>query len=571
MKLFKYLTLSMLLAGTLSLHAAIERTHAPREPIEQYHKAEWNVQLTADWEDPYRTPDVSLDMEIRAPSGRELVLPCFYVSGESGALSRWQARFAPMEPGGYRYRFVLHDDAAADSSTAWQSFSAAVSDEPGFLRLNNRWSFRYDNGKPFRGVGENLGWEARAHDDSKFFKGLHEDPRFNYDDMLAALHANEGTFFRTWMIYWNLPVDWKIVHNTYRYEDTEARFNPSGIERLDHLVELADRFDVHFMLTLESHVGLLGDGWERSTYNARNGGWAETPAEFFTDAETRSHYKDKLRYMIARWGYSPSIAVWELFNEVDNAMYPGHQEQTIPDAAVRDWHREMSAYLKAHDPYGHLVSTSVSHREVKGLYDVETLDFCQKHMYRATAAIPEALRQDADHFDKPCVIGEFSREWDWSKNFDDMYGEMQGDFRRGLWYGLFSPTPVLPLSWWWEYFDAHGDTAYFAHVQEINRHMLQAGLGSFVELDLQVAQPLQVLGVRCGELRYVYVFNQGDESLPLTVEGLRNGACTVDLYDCAEGTYRALGPQQVGSGRLQLSSEALAPGADVVLILHPAR
>jgi hypothetical protein len=42
---------------------------------------------------------------------------------------------------------------------------------------------------------------------------------------------------------------------------------------------------------------------------------------------------------------------------------------------------------------------------------------------------------------------------------------MDSDFKRGLWYGLFSLTPILPMSWWWEYFDNRKTDEYFKKIR----------------------------------------------------------------------------------------------------------
>ena len=77
------------------------------------------------------------------------------------------------------------------------------------------------------------------------------------------------------------------------------------------------------------------------------------------------------------------------------------------------------------------------------------------------------------------MIGEAGYEWDWSKNFNDFAEDMDGDFKRALWLGMFSPTPVLPMSWWWEFFENRGMMSYFKPVSEMNRMMLEAGKGKF--------------------------------------------------------------------------------------------
>ena len=67
--------------------------------VKQYDAIFFEVALTGEWENPYLQEEAALDMVLTAPSGKELVLPCFYKEGESGAESIWEARFTPQEKG----------------------------------------------------------------------------------------------------------------------------------------------------------------------------------------------------------------------------------------------------------------------------------------------------------------------------------------------------------------------------------------------------------------------------------------------------------------------------------------
>ncbi len=96
--------------------------------------------------------------------------------------------------------------------------------------------------------------------------------------------------------------------------------------------------------------------------------------------------------MIARYGYSRSIAVWEFFNEVDHVRYDTSFGESLNDSLLADWHNDMAGYLKTHDPYHHIISTSVSHRDNDAMNRLETLDFNQRHIYGNAFTIPGTIR-----------------------------------------------------------------------------------------------------------------------------------------------------------------------------------
>ena len=468
-----------------------QATLLTRKP-ELYAKTEFDIRLTAGWENPYLQEDVALDMFLIAPSGKKLTLPCYYESGESGQESIWKARFTPQETGNYQYSFKLTKRGQDVSSSPLSKFNVAKSKRDGFLHVKDFWTMQFDSGKPFRGVGENICWESRANDDSRFFKELHEQPKYNYDYLLSSLAASGGNYYRTWMCSWNLPIDRKRNFNNNRYTASEEYYNPSAVQRFEHMVHLCDSLQLYVMLTLGQGENLSG-------------------AAFFADESAKAKYKNRLRYIVARWGYSTNIGAWEFFNEVDNVQFR-NANNPIDGALITRWHDEMSRYLKQIDPYGHIVTTSISHRDVEGLNAVAELDINQKHIYRNTLSIIQQINQYTNQYKKPYVIGEFSFEWDWSKNFNDFADDMDIDFKRGLWYGMFTPTPILPMSWWWEFFDNRGMTAYFKGVREINDKMLAAGKGAFEKIPVEAGK-LEAYGVQCGKTIFVYLFNPTQATL----------------------------------------------------------
>jgi hypothetical protein len=520
-----------------------------------YKKAEWDIHLVADWENPYLQEDVALDMLITSPSGKKLVLPCYFGTGKSGEESTWKARFAPQEIGRYKYMFSFSKAGKVTSESKLAYFAVGTSTADGFLHSKNNWEFEFDNGKPFRGIGENIGWESRANDDSKFFKKLHENSKYNYEYMLRSLAAHGGNFFRTWISAFNLPIDWKKGFNSTRYTSSTEYFNLSAIKKMDRLMDLTDSLHVFIMLT-------LGQG----ASSIRDGGFSPTSADFFVNPKSKERYKNRLRYFIARWGYSTSIGAWELFNEVDNVQF-GNKNKPISADSIVQWHDEMSTYIKQTDPYKHLVTTSISHRDLKGLNSLNGIDFNQKHIYKNNTSIPGTITKYEDDFKKPYVIGEYGFEWDWSKNFDEFAPEMDSDFKRGLWYGLFSPTPILPMSWWWEYFDNRGTDAYLARIRTISDEMLVAGKGAFEAVLVNCTQSdVKVYGVKCGNKVFVYAYNPTADAKNISLDFNLNTKLKQQLtiYDCETGKYAKASAINPSSGKIKIANQNLAGKTDAV-------
>ncbi|MDP4274101.1 MAG: DUF5060 domain-containing protein [Bacteroidota bacterium] len=521
----------------------------------QYKKAEWDIRLVANWANPYLQEEITLDMLITSPTGKKQTLPCYFETGISGKESVWKARFAPQETGHYKYYFRLNKYGKTVSVTKFQSFYSKPTDKNGFIHLKNNWAFQFDNGKPFRAIGENIAWESRDFDDSKYFKKLHENPKYNYNYMLSSLASNGGNFYRTWICRWNLPLDWKNGFNNKRYRVSDGYFNPSAVARMDSMINLADSLGLYIMLT-------FGPG----AYSIKDGGFSPSAEDFFVNPKSKTRYKNRLRYIVARWGYSTSVAAWELFNEIDNVQYSENGKVISADSIVK-WHDEMSTYLKQQDPYGHLVTTSISHRDLKGLNSLSCIDFNQKHIYKNTSSIPSQIVKYEKDFGKPYVIGEFGYEWDWSKNFDEFAEEMDYDFKRGLWYGLFSPTPILPMTWWWEFFDHRNMTPYLRSVREISDQMLDAGHGDFQIVPVE-ANDVESYGLKCGDKLFVYLLNNNSviSKSNLSIEGI-NKLYKISGYIPSKREYKDLGTSSLTG--LTLKDIILNPKSEIVLIFTP--
>jgi hypothetical protein len=527
-----------------------------------YERMDLEIRLVVPFVNPYDATEIALDLILVTPSSKELRLPCFYVSGDQDQ-SVWNARFLPQETGDYSYRFQLSKNKEIVESTATGHFSVLASAKKGILHSDNNWIFRYDSGKPFRGIGENVGWEARDW----------ENQNYRYDYFLPNLARNGVNFFRTWSCIWNLPVEWKIAKNTRFFSSTSEYFNPGGIRRMDELIEMVDSLDMHIMLVLVPHGALITSGeWPNNPYNVKNGGPASTPTEFFTLPESKQKFKNTLRYFVARWGYSPGIGAWEFCNEIDNAAYNGGASLAIPEAAITQWHTEMSEYLSGLDIYNHPITTSISHREIKGLYDVPNIDFNQQHIYRNTGSIPSKIKHYQAVHAKPYVIGEFGYEWDWTKDFDVIGEEMDFDFKRGLWYGMFTSTPVLPLSWWWEFFDERNMYPYYRSVASVSEKMLLAGKGDF-QPATATAVGFECYAVQCGASYFIYLLNNSQEAMESIVRLSIEGTNPYSVISLAPSLnkYLALPEKAPLSGMIDFGMIRLGAREEVVFVVSPDR
>lgn len=355
-----------------------------------------------------------------------------------------------------------------------------------------------------------------------------------------------------------------------------GRYYQKTAERLDQILQLAEEKGIYIMLALDYH-GIFKSyidrwasnaEWRTNPYNAANGGPCATPADFFTNAEARRFYKNRLRYMVARWGYSTRLAVWEFWNEIDNVM----EWQQVPPAAIAEWHREMANYLKSIDPYGHLVSTSVSNREVPGLWTIAKLDFTQHHNYGPTANMKASIQKYIDRFKKPDVVGEFALGWKGpGKDYPAQLYE--GEMHNGIWRGMFSPTPILPMTWWWEWHYSQNHYFHFKQAAGFVALMLTDDQTVLEELPVRcLSADLEVLGLRSGRELFVWLRNWHKETLKnltIYIPGTGNTTYQLQYYDTWTGDFSSESVVKSESNCLTLNNVMMDSECDMALWLKP--
>ena len=127
-----------------------------------------------------------------------------------------------------------------------------------------------------------------------------------------------------------------------------GRYDAARADRLDQLVAWCDERDLHISWNLVFHDHIAEHVWE-------GGDWAENPysaitraRDFFASDAAWRHEEKLYRYVIARWGYSRSIFLWFIIDEIN-----GTEGWTEGDRdAAHAWCRRMNDFFHVHDPYG---------------------------------------------------------------------------------------------------------------------------------------------------------------------------------------------------------------------------
>lgn len=436
------------LADSRSLDVRGVALDATSVPV--FSPVEVTTDITATYNNPFDPTQIAVDAEVTTPGGKKVIVPGFLdvpmiLETRSGRESlstadtpMFHVRYTPVEKGKHQLLIKVSDRSGTVRSKPL-TFSATSSQQPGFIRVSRESPryFAFDDGRPYFAVGENVCWSGQR------------TPLADYTAWFKGLGAAGGNWARLWLAFNEKGLEWmprptpKPGVGTYL---GLGRYSPGNAWRLDEVVRLARENGVFLMFCLGTYGefttgGYFNEGgWESNPYNARNDGPCAQPADFWTNAEARRLYKHRLRYLIARWGYSPNVFAWEFWNEVPETP------------ATAAWVAEMAAYLKSHDPNHHLVSTTYGNAPT---WKIPDIDFTMTHMYGQaghTADFTHQIQHDAHlawAFNKPYLLAEFGIDW---QTGDERWDRPRSglNMHNGAWAAMLSGAAGTAMLWYWD-------------------------------------------------------------------------------------------------------------------------
>lgn len=418
-----------------------------------FDRFEVSCTVAGRFDNPFDPREIQVDGLFNGPSGKHVVMPAFLYQDCRRRLSErgeeivdttgepfWKIRFAPILPG--RWQVVVRaTDRSGTAQSAAVPFDARSATACGYIRrAPGSDYFRYEDGSPFFPIGENIAWAGK--------RGT-----YDFDDWLPAAAKGRMNLARIWL-QWNNVLS--IEHQGTR----AGRYDLANAWRMDYVLDLARNNGMRVLFTCDSPepyqkesywLGkLTHKPWDRCPYNVANGGPLKEPQELYTTEEGHRLIRQRMRYIVARWGWDPNIFCWELWNELN--VFPGW-DKIVPEIAR--WHVEMAGVLRSLDPNRHLVSTSFCNSEGHAdIWKLPDLDFVQSHTYGVTDMadqLPEVTRTMKQRYGRPHLLGEFGVPLTAEVLAGMAKIDPQGvHLHNAIWSSALSGGAGTALTWWWD-------------------------------------------------------------------------------------------------------------------------
>lgn len=455
---------------TLLLLWSVGKTHAGeiqspvlnQTSVRQYEKLELSFAINQTYTNPYDPDVVKVDAEITLPDNTTKLIPCFYYipsrytsneATENPSGAQWKLRYTPTLIGNYQIKIRVSDGIVTVSDPI--RFSAAAGNARGFVRIDptNKQFMRFVNQTPYYPVGYNLCWNNGTL------------VQFYNTWITQRMAPNKVNWMRYWLTdFARQALEWKPNHWSGWYNGL-GNYSQRAAGILDSTLTLCEANGVYMQLVLQHHGQFstnVNPQWGDNPYNTANGGPIANPGEFFTNTQVRKQTQKQYRYIVARWGYSPNVLSWELFNEVEYT--------NGADAAIDSWHDEMSQYLKSIDVNQHIVNTSSGQdNSTLPLLDNNTaMDQLQWHTYAGSIEnVIYSQIQGYRPYTKSVMNGEFGTGTDYPLNgsHPDNWGD---HVRKTMWISMMSGAPSM--FWYWD-----------TYVEAKNLYALFKPLGQYME------------------------------------------------------------------------------------------
>jgi len=506
----------------------------------------------------------------------------YFVGFREEGNPHYRLRYLPEESGVHQVTVVVEvDGIQIQTFTKDFTVSEEVKDNyRGFVRIDssNNQNFIFDNGETYLPVGQNVAWYSSV-----------ERKHYDYKAWFEKMGEVGMNYSRVWMAAWGFSPFWDDIYN---FDERQT-----NLYSLDKTIEMAEVEDIYIQLCILHHGMFSSDvnpmwpdaqnTWYVNKYGSNP--YAEVIADsglFFTNQEIKENFKNQLKYIVARYGFSDKIMSFELFNEVDWI-----ETYNVSDGLF--WHQEMADYLKSIDTNKHLLTTSLNNQSIYAnnykVFNLNSIDFVNVHhygIYNHVDYLPSRQYTTRNLFNKPVLYSEIG--------YSGMGGEDQYQvdpnnvtLHQGLWAGALGGGAGSGMHWWWE-----------SWTETYDVYSSYQGLATFAkELDLTGDDQVKVnsevdnydllninsistgyMGYQYQDRIYLYVYDKSynlhnqtvaaKSALQLTAYNLLSGTYSLTCYDTITGEIIASSEIIVSQDNVNLSLPSFTRDIAVILEIN---
>ncbi|WP_239021041.1 glycoside hydrolase 5 family protein [Pontibacter arcticus] len=178
-------------------------------------------------------------------------------------------------------------------------------------------------------------------------------------------------------------------HDHSYFERPAGNFSPNMVQLWDDLFKLCAKYNMRILLT-PFDTFWMWIRWKHHPYNAKNGGPCKKRSGWLFCPNTMEAVKNRLTFVVERWGGSGVLFGWDLWNEIHPAYAGGRTDnffEVIQELSQHVRTLEMSLYGKSHPQtvslFGPVLDEHPTVADV--IFRHPMLDFASTHFYDAAS------------------------------------------------------------------------------------------------------------------------------------------------------------------------------------------
>ena len=508
------------------------------ETVGRYEKFEISFKNGKTYDNPFNPEEVEVNAYFITPSGKEEVWPGFWYQdyssraetstytnrhGETVTETKniytpvgepfWMFRYAPIETGEYKYSLTIEEGNGAKMrypQSGYLKFSAISSNSKGYVEVSRKDSdyFTYSNGETFFPVGHG--------------PEMSEEKLRNFaQHKMNIVQAEFSPGFKDGLNGGKLGQ--YDLEKAFIFDGLLGQAEDSGIyTQMGALVGWPEFSDDNSQMGGNSH-------WDENPYNKKNGGILDYPLQFDSNEQAKKYFSNRVRYMIARWGYSTNVFCWQLWGEYDMRLVVASEENKkyYSEEALINWHREMSDYIKTLDKR-HLVSTAEAFGPNERIWNLPSLDFAVIHDYDQPIDwnLPKKVELYKNlGMKKPILVQEYGPEYLLGiANLSEAANQL--GYHNPLWQTVLMKLVGAPMKWTW-YDDPREQTMNLDEHYQIladffkGEDLANWGIDVIEPLDLSAKQNIEPI-IRQKKTGETVVVREGGYISPVKMYALGN-------------------------------------------------
>lgn len=290
----------------------------------------------------------------------------------------FRIRFSPPQDGSYKANIKIYLNGAL-YETVTRDFNVFNSSNPGHLIManGNFRKMKFSNGPTFFAIGQNVGYIIPSQQpNSACFECITPYDFERHKNIIDDIANNGGNFVRFRLDNISGLAEWpdqkmlstdpnpdpnKPLNSFLNNYENKQRF----LWEVDRMFNTMEERGVYCMLNILNDQSFAVDNvydpnhnftWSKNPYNSVTGIDNNGCRSFFTNSQSKLIYKKWLYYVMARWGYSTNLGIWEMINETsgianDNSLPTPYNSDSNFANDVNNWVCEMKSYLEGFYPW----------------------------------------------------------------------------------------------------------------------------------------------------------------------------------------------------------------------------